>query len=141
MSHINVILHCVWSTKNRIPILANNNRRYELFAHIRNTARQRGVFVDYIGGMPDHIHCLLCLNRDKTLAVIMREIKAESSHWYNSLGKERLEWQDDYFAVSVSPERIESVRNYIRNQEEHHRNRTFTEEYNQFLEWAGMKKS
>jgi len=122
-------------------MLINPQLRYELFDHIRTSARERGTYIDHIGGMPDHVHCLLFLDRTKSISTIMREIKAEASHWYNKAGKGKIEWQDDYFAVSISPERIDAVRRYIRNQEEHHRNRTFNEEYDDFLKAAGIDKT
>ena len=70
---------------------------------------------------------------------VVRQLKGESSHWYNSLRKGHLVWQEEYFAASVSASRLDVVRDYIRNQEEHHRHKTFAEEYAMFLKGLGLK--
>ncbi len=69
-------------------------------------------------------------------------IKGESSFWINKnqLTKERFEWQDEYFAVSVSESKIDAVRNYIKNQEEHHNKKSFQEEYDAFILRYGFEK-
>ena len=72
----------------------------------------------------------------------MQLLKGESSFWINknNLCKEHFEWQDEYFAVSVSESMIENVRNYIRNQEKHHQKKSFIEEYNEFIEKYNFQK-
>ena len=69
-------------------------------------------------------------------------LKGESSHWINKdkFLKNKLQWQDDYFAVSVGESQVERVRAYIRNQEEHHKKRTFQEEVDEFMEKYGWKR-
>jgi len=76
---------------------------------------------------------LLFLKPGQSLAEIEKLIKGESSHWYSQMKYGPLEWQDDYFAISVSPDRLETVRRYIRKQEEHHKKYSFGEEYESFL--------
>ena len=75
-----------------------------------------------------------------SIAKVMQLIKGESAFWINKnrLTKYRFEWADEYFAASVSESMMDSVRGYIRNQEEHHRVMTFGEEYNRFLEKYGF---
>lgn len=70
----------------------------------------------------------------------MQLIKGESSFWINRQGlcKEKFEWQDEYFAVSVSQSMLNRVRNYIKNQEEHHKHKTFKEEYQEFMNKYGF---
>lgn len=72
----------------------------------------------------------------------MQLIKGESSYWINKqkLTPEKFEWQDEYFAVSVSESNIDIVRDYIKNQEEHHRHKTFADEYDELIEKFGFKK-
>lgn len=72
----------------------------------------------------------------------MQLIKGESSFWINKnqLTKEKFEWQDEYFAVSVSESQLYRVRNYIKNQEQHHRKKTFQEEYDEFIAKYGFQK-
>ncbi len=72
---------------------------------------------------------------DTTVSKVMQLIKGESGFWFNKQGltKQKLEWQDEYFAVSVSESQLDTVRNYIKNQEEHHKHKTFQQEYDEFI--------
>lgn len=72
----------------------------------------------------------------------MQLIKGESSFWINKnqLTQQKFDWQDEYFAVSVSESILDKVRNYIKNQEEHHRKKSFQEEYDEFLEKYGFER-
>ncbi len=141
MSHIKVWLHFVWSTKNRKPLLADDIRQ-KVFRHIRENAKEKGIFIDFINGYVDHVHCLISLSPDHTLKQIMQLIKGESSHWINKNGlcKEKFSWQDDYFVVSVSESVVDNVREYIKNQETHHREKSFDEEFEEFLKRAGFQR-
>ena len=88
-----------------------------------------------INGMPDHIHILIGLKPDCVLSDLVRDIKANSSKWINEnkfvLGK--FEWQTGFGAFSVSQSQVQTIINYILNQEEHHKKKTFREEYIEFL--------
>lgn len=141
MSHIRVWLHFVWSTKNREPLLTEDIRK-KVLSHIKENASNKSIFVDFINGWVDHIHCLVSLGPDQTIEKIAQLLKGESSFWINRnrLCPGKFRWQDDYFVVSVSESLVESVRNYIRNQEVHHRTRTFDDEYEDFLIRAGFQK-
>jgi len=141
MSYTTNILHCVWSTKNRAPLLHDTKRRYQLFDHIKAYTQVKGILLDCIGGTSDHIHCLLFLNPQQKLSDVIQLIKGGSSYWYNNQGRGKLTWQTDYFAISVSPDRISNVRSYIRRQEEHHKKVTFGDEYNKFLEEYAIRKT
>ncbi len=133
MSYLKVMLHCVWSTKRREPFLADKQKRYQLFNHMLANAREKGIFIDHLGGEKDHIHCLLSLGNEQTVAKIMQLIKGEASYWFNKEFDSNLKWQDDYFAVSVSESQLPTVRAYIRRQEEHHRIKSFQQEYEEFI--------
>ncbi len=141
MPHIRVWLHFVWSTKNREPYLTAQIRP-TVFQHIRENAREKGIFIDFINGYEDHVHCLISLGSDQTIEKIMQLIKGESSFWINknNLCKTKFGWQDEYFVVSVSEAVIDKVRDYIRRQEEHHQKKSFQEEYDEFLVKAGFQK-
>jgi putative transposase len=134
MPLIKVWLHVVWSTKNREPLLYADIRQ-KVFSHIRENARSKSIYVDYINGYTDHVHCLISLGADQAIAKIVQLIKGESSFWINKTGlmKEHFAWQDEYFAVSVSESQVNVVREYIKNQEEHHRSKTFQQEYDEFV--------
>ena len=92
---------------------------------------QKGIFIDMINGYQEHCHCLISLGIDQTISKIMQLLKGESSYWINKNGlcSEKFEWQDEYFASSVSESLVSRVREYIKNQEDHHQTKTFAEEY------------
>jgi putative transposase len=141
MPFIKIWIHFVWSTKNRQPFLKDNIRQ-KVFQHIRENSRKKEIYADFVNGYRDHIHCLVSLGVNQTIAKTVQIIKGESSFWIN---KEKLtdghfEWQDEYFAVSVSDSGVDKVRNYIKNQEEHHRQKTFQQEYDEFISKYGFEK-
>lgn len=139
MPFIKVYIHFVWSTKNRIAQLTSPDIRQELWYHIKENALKKKIFIDTINGYHDHCHCTVSLRAQQSLSYIMKMIKGESSCWINKskLCKQRFEWQDEYYAVSVSPDDIDRVRAYIKNQAAHHRHQTFREEVDIFLrEWG-----
>lgn len=140
MSYVKVMVHCVWGTKYREPIL-QHEKRASLFHHILGNARTKDIFIDTIGGYNDHLHCLISLGAEQNVSKVVNLIKGESSHWANVNNHfgTRLEWADEYFAGSVSESSLDKVREYIKNQEEHHRKITFAEEYKQFIEHYGMR--
>ncbi len=142
MPFVNVYIHFVWSTKNRYPFLDSKELRLKVWNHIQENAKAKGIFVDFVNGYSDHCHCLVSLGTDQTLQKIMQLIKGESSFWINKNGltKEKFEWQDEYYAVAVSESGIVNVRNYIKNQEEHHSKKTFQKEYDEFISMYGFEK-
>jgi REP-associated tyrosine transposase len=134
MSYVKIWIHAVWRTKNDNKILTDYIRK-QLFLHIKENAKEKGIYVDFINGHYDHVHCLLTLNADLSISKTMQLIKGESSFWANknNLLNTKIEWADEYFAVSASESMIDKVREYIKNQYEHHKNVTFQEEYDEFM--------
>lgn len=141
MPFVKVYLHCVWSTKNRIPYLDTIELRQKVWNHIRENAIQKGIYIDFINGYSDHCHCLISLGVDQNIQKVIQLIKGESSFWINKneLTKEKFQWQEEYFAVSVSESVLDKVRDYIKNQEEHHKKKSFQEEYDEFILKYGFK--
>jgi putative transposase len=141
MGYIRIWIHCVWGTKSRFPFLAKSNKR-EILGHIKENAHTKDIYIDFINGNKEHIHCLISLGADQTISKIMQLIKGESSYWINKMGltNYKFEWADEYFAVSVSELHLKSVRNYIKNQEEHHKRKSWLEECNEFMELHGFQK-
>jgi len=139
MSFIKVYVHFVWSTKNRFPYLTDNIRT-EVFKHIRENAKSKNIYIDFINGYTDHIHCLVSLNDDLSIGKIAQLIKGESSFWINQnkLTSKKFAWQDEYLAIGVGDEKIEIVRNYIANQEDHHKKISFEAEYDKFIKRYGI---
>lgn len=134
MPYLRIWIHLVFSTKNRYPFLEKELRE-KLFKHIRENAKSKNIFIRAINGYVDHTHILLSLHNDQIISKIVQLIKGESSFWVNknSLTKEKFEWQDEYFAVSVSESGVDQVISYIESQETHHKTKTFGEEYDEFL--------
>lgn len=136
MPYIRVWIHFVWAVKNRQPILTDKYRDL-LFDHIRENAIKKDIYLDRVNGYIDHVHCLVSLGSDQTIEKIAQLIKGEASFWFNNksaFDTHKLEWQDEYFAVSVSESMLDTVRAYIDNQVTHHQKKTFEEEYNEFME-------
>ncbi len=142
MPFVKVYIHFVWCTKNRIPFLASPEIRKQLWQHIRENAKEKNIFIDFVNGYNNHFHCLVSLGIDQTIQKTMQLIKGESSFWINKhdLIKQKFEWQDEYFAVSVSESGIDKVREYIKNQEAHHHKKTFEQEYNNFISEYNFQK-
>ena len=149
MPFIKVYIHFVWSTKNRIPFLHTRKLRKKVWIHIKQNAKEKGIFIDFVNGYSDHCHCLVSLRHDQCIQDLMHLIKGESSFWINEsnllknssdFSDIKFEWQDDYFAVSVSESNIQKVRNYIKNQERHHSRKTFQDEYDEFIVKFGFEK-
>jgi putative transposase len=135
MPFIKVYIHFVWTTKNREHYLDSQDLRSLVWKHILENAREKGIFIDTINGFSDHCHCLVSFEADQSIQNIMHLIKGESSYWINKnkLTKFKFEWQNDYFALSVSESMVEKVRRYIQNQEIHHLKKSFKDEYDDFI--------
>ena len=116
--------HIVFSTKQRAQLIKNKEK---LCAYVAGICRNIGIVPRAIGGMDDHCHLLLT-HRDEQVSKMVNAIKSNSSKWMNE-HKHGFAWQNGYAAFSVSASNIASVTRYIENQEEHHRKRTFEEEY------------
>lgn len=95
-----------------------------------------------MNGVEDHIHLLLGLNTDLSIAKTIQLIKGESSFWINKqkLTNPSFEWADEYYAVSVSESQLQKVRDYLAIQVEHHRKKTFQEECDEFLKLYAFNK-
>jgi putative transposase len=135
MPYTRVWIHYVWSTKNRQPVLTAPFRD-PLFEHIRLNARLKNIHLDKVNGYHDHVHCLVSLGSDQTIEKTVQLLKGESSFWFNNKSgfrTNKLEWQDEYFAISVGESKLDIVRNYIDNQVAHHQKKTFAEEYDEFI--------
>ena len=136
MSHTYTLqlVHCVFSTKQRSPLIADPPR---LWTYMRAIARNCQVNVIAIGGTTNHVHLLLKTPPMARTADVIRTLKANSSRWMNEIGN-RFAWQDGYAAISVSPSQIPAVVRYIENQAERHCARSFEQEYLTLLEKSGV---
>jgi putative transposase len=140
MPYTKVMIHLIWSTKNRLPIISKDLKPL-LLSHIKENSIAKDIYIDCLNCVEDHIHLLVSLGREQTISKVVMLIKGESSFWINKqkLITQTFEWQEEYIALSVSESGIEKVRQYIGNQEEHHKKKTFAQECEEFLAAHGFE--
>jgi putative transposase len=134
-----VLLHIIFSTKNREPWL-DSKVRPRMHAYLATTCRSAGADFVRVGGVSDHVHIVTTLARTLSQAQLVEEIKKASSKWVKALHARYrgFFWQRGYAAFSVSPSQLDSVLEYVNKQQEHHRTRTFQEEYRELLRKHGV---
>ena len=133
-TYAQILLHVVFSTKRRVPAITPDLQR-RLYDYIGGIIRgEKGVLYE-IGGMPDHVHLLFRWRTDESTANLMRQVKSRSSRWvHQTFANQRdFQWQDGYGVFSVSQSRCESVKQYIREQAQHHCQRPFEDEFRELL--------
>jgi REP element-mobilizing transposase RayT len=127
-------IHTVFAVQNRISLI-NSSWQNQLYKYITTIIQKYGHKVLAIGGMPDHIHILLGFRPTQALSKLMQEVKRDSSEWINKkkLVMGRFTWQEGYGAFSYSKSHISQVATYIETQVEHHKKKSFVEEYKKIL--------
>lgn len=135
-----VIIHVIFSTKDREPWL-DKNVRPRMHAYIGTICRDANGSALLVGGVADHLHIVATLPRTLTQAAMIEQVKKASSKWIKQLDPKYrgFYWQRGYAAFSVSPSQLNGVLEYVRNQEDHHRTRSFQEEYRGFLHKYGVE--
>ena len=130
--------HLVFSTKDRRALIADDWRG-RLHAFLGGAMHTIAGIPEAVGGTSDHVHLLVGLRATHRLADVLREIKHSSSQWvHEEVGAKSFTWQEGYGAFTVSASRLDAVRRYIANQGEHHRRRTFQDEYVALLRRGGV---
>jgi REP-associated tyrosine transposase len=136
MSHSfnKIWIHAIWATKNRQPLIRPDKEKI-IHEFLRKELIDCGCRVRIINGMPDHVHLLFLLNREKSIAGVIKQVKGCSSHSVNeqNLLPEKFAWQTGYAAFSVSESQLEKVYHYIANQKARHRKQSFLQEYEEFI--------
>ena len=133
-SHVCNCMHITFSTKNRFPFI-NKNIADELYKYMGGICKNLECNPIIVGGHLDHVHILCLLSQKIALMKLLEEVKSHSSGWIKTKSPElrNFYWQAGYGAFSVNPTEIDIVKKYIMEQEEHHRTKTFQEEYRAFL--------
>ena len=133
-SYVSAHYHLIFSTKHREPTLAPAVAP-RVYDYLGGITRGLGGVLLAAGGMPDHVHLLVGLGATRALSDILRDLKANSSKWVHETFPELagFGWQTGYGAFVVSYSLLDAVKGYIARQEEHHRTRTFQEEFVLFL--------
>ena len=138
-TYVNNLLHIVFHVKSKGTPIVEGDLDH-VHRYIAGIVKAQGGVLIEIGGMPDHVHLLASLPKTVALADFVKTIKASSSKWIKELNPYYggFSWQDGYGAFSVSASIVPRVIQYIRNQREHHKVRTFMDEYKSFLQAAGI---
>jgi len=131
----------VFSTKNREPFLNSSSLRKSVFQHFKQNASEKGIWLDCVNGYQEHTHCLISLGKEQTISKVAQLIKGKSSFWINKnkLTKQKFNWQDDFWAIGVSESHLKAVRNYIYEQETHHKTVSFSQELDAFMKKYGWQ--
>ena len=138
-SFARILIHLVFSTKGRYPFL-QDRVRVSLHSYMATVLRNFGCPPILINSVPDHVHLLIELARTASVSAVVEEVKTTSSKWIKTQGREytNFSWQTGYGAFSVSASNMENVRDYVANQQEHHRQHSFQEEYRTFMKRSGI---
>jgi putative transposase len=137
-THLSLHYHIVFGTKNQEPLI-QRAWRGDLHAYLGGIIRMANGIAENIGGVSDHVHLLVGLRATHRLADVLRDLKSVSSGWvHDEIGLRSFAWQEGYGAFTVSASQRAAVRRYIERQEEHHRTRTFREEYLELLRRSGV---
>jgi putative transposase len=128
LSH--VLLHVVFSTKNRTPWLRDLEVRKGAHAYLAGACKTQGCHAKLINGVDDHVHILCELSRTVTIAGLLEAVKIESSKWVKTQGAAWRDffWQRGYSVFSVSESNADTVRRYIADQDRHHKRMSFQDE-------------
>lgn len=135
-----ILVHAVWSTNDRAPMLKNEIRQ-DLYAHIKDVIANNKGTTHAIGGIDDHVHVLMEIPKDKALSEMIQTIKSSATHWLKIMDHSKFhdfEWQTGFGAGTVSYSIIEIIKNYIHSQEKHHRSLSYNDEWGNFVVNKGI---
>lgn len=130
-----MLIHAVFSTKERRPFLRDKILREEMHLYLGGILANLDCQPLIVGGVADHVHLLFVLSRTHNIAEVIKEVKRGSSLWVKAKGTELADfaWQSGYGVFSIGFSQVDSVRGYVARQEEHHRKVSFQDEFRQLL--------
>lgn len=136
----NLLVHLVFSTKNRTPYLQDDLANV-MHAYLGAVLRDLECPALSINGMSDHVHILFNLSRTESVAGVVKRIKSSSSAWIKkkSVQLDAFQWQSGYGAFSIGQSQLDDLRSYIERQQEHHKTRTFEDEFRAILTKYGLE--
>jgi REP element-mobilizing transposase RayT len=131
-----ILVHVVFSTKDRRPLLRDQTLRLELHHYLGGILGNLDCQPVIVGGVADHVHILFTLSRTHDVSSVIKEVKRGSSVWIKTKGPAMSDfgWQNGYGIFSIGYSQIGSVRDYIARQEEHHQKTSFQDEFRQLLQ-------
>jgi REP element-mobilizing transposase RayT len=132
--------HLIFSAKNRQPLL-DDDIRSRVHGYLATVLRDMGCPYVVVGGVADHVHILFDMGKMRAPREFVEQVKRESSKFVKTLGQKysKFYWQRGYGMFSVSPTLLPDAETYVRQQEEHHRTKTFQEEFREFLSRYGIE--
>jgi putative transposase len=135
-----ILIHLIFSTKNRQPLITANIET-ELHKYMATIFRGCKSPTLLIGGTEDHLHALFALSRTVAMADLVEEVKTSSSKWMKTKGHElrQFQWQAGYGAFSIGQSNVEALKRYISRQKEHHRRRSFQDEFRSLCKRYGVE--
>jgi putative transposase len=136
-----ILIHTVFSTKERQPFLADRELRDETHRYLGGILNSLECQSLAVGGVADHVHLLSTLARTCTAADMVKEVKRVSSAWLKKKSKslEQFAWQTGYGVFSIGESQVPAVKRYIANQDEHHRRASFQDEFREMLMLYGVE--
>jgi len=138
-TYLSLHYHLVFATKNRVPFIETGWRK-RLHEYMGGTITGLGGHANQIGGVADHVHLLVGLKATHCIADVIRDLKKAATAWvHQDVGVSEFAWQEGYAAFTISPSSREGVRNYVANQDEHHRVKSYREELVELLRLADIE--
>ncbi len=140
MSYVKILVHLVFTTKEREPFLSPTVRPL-LFKHIKEYSKLNNIYLESIGGWNEHVHVLVSLGKEQTISKVAMLIKGESSYWMNKskMLDVHFNWQDDYYAISIGESGRGNLISYISNQEKHHKGQSYLQEIREIISKYKLK--
>ncbi len=140
-SLVQIYVHLVFSTNNRQPFLRDPRFRERTHAYLHGICTNQSSPSLRVGGVEDHVHVLCRLSKSLDVAALIRELKRDSSKWIKKENPELADfhWQQGYGAFSVSPSHLKPLKEYILNQEQHHRHESFQDEFRRLCTKYGVE--
>ncbi|MCH8568723.1 MAG: IS200/IS605 family transposase, partial [Balneolales bacterium] len=138
-TYTQIHIHSIFAVQNRQSMI-NQSWEIELYKYMTGIVHNNGHKVLQINGMPDHVHILIGMRPIQSLSELIQQVKQNSSKWINEnrFATSRFSWQEGFGAFSHSKSQVQTVIKYIQNQKEHHKRKSFLEEYIEFLKKWGV---
>lgn len=137
-TYTNLLFHIVFATKERYPFISKEHRG-RLYEYIGGTIRALGGICIEIGGVADHVHLVVRLKPHYDVSKFLQDLKPSVTKWARANIHPKFEWQNGYGAFTIGESQLPGVRNYIRNQEEHHAKTLFDDEFKEMLTQAKIE--
>ena len=136
-----IYLHIVFSTKDRTPFLTDKEFRGRAHRYLAGICKNLDCPSLIVGGVEDHVHVLCRFAKTIEVATLLRELKRDSSKWVKAEQPRLAEfhWQAGYGAFSISPSHVDALKEYVQNQEQHHRRESFQDEFRRLCKKYGIE--